>query len=941
MLVGTKLGKYTIKQKIGAGGMGEVYLADDESLSREIVVKVLLPEFCCNVERVNRFKLEARATSSLNHPNVITIFEIGQHEDQLFIATEFIKGETLRSLIERRAISFGSALHIAEQITSGMTAAHNAGIVHRDLKPENIMVREDGIVKVLDFGLAKPTLVESEAETRELVSTKAGMVMGSVSYMSPEQSRGKEVDVRSDLWSIGVVLYEMLAEKTPFEGETMTDILANIIYKEPLPITEIVEDAPPELHRIIKKSLRKDREERYQSAKDLLLDVKNLRREMELEHELEVSVSPGRLSNIRSRSNERITGKTHLKPTHEAMETQILAGKTASHTVGSDAPAAGAKKYSMAWAAFLAVLLLGTLSVVSFYLWQSPQQINAFENPQISTVSNINNSGEVKISPDGKYLVYVRSTTDKKPFLMLRQIETGSEKEIAPIDDNQVGLVRFSPDANYIYFTMQPKSALGFNLYRVPTLGGELKQIAFDVDSGVSFRPDGKSLIFHRHVINPPLEKIIEIKADGGVETELFSSEKLLYNPQISPDGKTIAAMSADKSIQLGKPSVFMVTMPANGGEPQQIGQYWGSATEFSWIKDGSGLIISGFYENEEDSKVYLFSYPGGEVRQITKDTNSYYGASITADGNTVATIQSNLIAGIWEWETTAGKSRQISPNDKERLGTEGLTVSPNGKIVYVKPINKDDSEIWEMDTLTNIAKVLTAKNSGRNFSPIFSADGSFIFYQVFRNGEVDIWRMNSDGSNPIQITKTPDLLETIAGITPDNKTLVFSQVSVKRNIPAVMQINLETLEVSPLLQDDKQYPNSVRLSPDGKNLMFINAPVEFQNGVIPQSSLYIAPFDGKNIGQPKQILKSLNSNQYKWSADGKFIYYTESSSNNSDIWKLNPADGKTSKVTNFNLERIIRFSVSPDGRKIYLVRGSSAQDIVLIKADNKIGILK
>jgi eukaryotic-like serine/threonine-protein kinase len=936
MLVGTKVGRFIIKQKIGAGGMGEVYLADDESLNREMVVKVLLPEFCCNTDRVNRFKLEARATSSLNHPNIITIYEIGQHDEQLFIATEYIKGETLRSLIERKAISFGSALHIAEQITSGMTAAHNAGIIHRDLKPENIMVREDGIVKVLDFGLAKPTLVESEAETRELVSTKAGMVMGSVSYMSPEQSRGKEVDTRSDLWSIGVVLYEMLAEKTPFEGETMTDILANIIYKEPLPITEILEDAPHELQRILKKSLRKDREERYQSAKDLLLDVKNLRRELELEHELEVSVSPTRLNEIRSRTNDRITGRNLLKPTNEAMDTQILASKTVSHSVSENPVTPVKKRYSMVLAAFIGLLLLGTLSVLSFYLWQGPMQVNAFENPQISTISKINNTGEVKISPDGKYLVYVQSSSEKKPHLMLRQIETGSEKDIAPIEDNQIGLIRFSLDANYVYFTMQPKGALGFNLYRVPTLGGELRQIASDVDSGVSFRPDGKSLIFHRHVINPPLDKIIEIKAEGGEEKELFSSEKLVFNPQISPDGKIIAALSADKSIQLGKPSAFFVTMPASGGELTQIGKFWGSANEFSWIKDGSGLVVSGFYEEEEDSKVYVLSFPEGEVKQITKDTNSYYGASVTADGNTVATIQSNLVAGIWEWEIASGKARQISPNDKDRLGTEGLSVAPNGKIIYTKPINKDESELWEMDVVNNVAKILTAKNSGRNFYPIVSADGSFIFYQNFRNGVYDVWRMNLDGSNPIQITKTPDLIETIGGISPDNKTVVFSQVSKDVNIPAIMEINVENSETSPILQDTKQYPNSVRLSPDGKNLLYINAPIQFENGVIPQSSLYIAPFDGKKIGQPKQILKTLNSNQYKWSADGKFLYYAESSSNNSDIWKLNLVDGKTSKITNFNLEKIIRFAVSPEGKRFYLVRGSSAQDIVLIKAGKK-----
>jgi eukaryotic-like serine/threonine-protein kinase len=935
MLSGTKLGRYEVRQKIGAGGMGEVYLAHDEALDREIAVKVLLPEFCCNLERVNRFKLEARAVSALNHPNIITIHEIGEHDGQLFIATEYIKGETLRSLLERKAITFGSALHIAEQITNGLTAAHQAGIVHRDLKPENIMIRADGIIKVLDFGLAKPTKVESEAETRELVSTKAGMVMGSIGYMSPEQARGKETDARTDLWSVGVVLYEMLAENTPFEGETMTDILANIIYKEPLPITEIVEESPPELQRILKKSLRKDREERYQSAKDLLLDVKNLRREMELEHELEVSISPTRLSEIRSKSIDRLTGKTLLKSTDEVAKTQFIENRTATETNIEEKKPKAKKRYSMALAALIGLIFLGTLSVLSVYWLQNPLLVNAFDkNANISTISKINNTGDIKISPDGKYLVYVQSNSEKKPNLMLRQVETGSEKEIAPINDNQIGILKFSPDANYLYFTMQPKGALGFVLYRVPTLGGELRQIASDVDSGVSFRPDGKSLIFHRHIINPALDKIIEIKADGGDETEIFSTDKYIYNPQISPDGKTIVALSADKSIALGKPSSFFVTIPGSGGTMTQIGKYWGYAKDFSWLKDGSGLIVSGFYEEEEDSKVYIFGYPNGDVKQITKDTNSYYGASVTADGKTIATIQSSLVAGIWEWEIATGKARQISPNDKDRLGTEGLTVAPNGKIIYAKQINKDNSEIWEMNIENNVAKPLTAKNSGRNAYPFVSADGNFIFYELFHNGGYDIWRMNADGSNPLQITKTPETIETISGISPDGKFVIYVVRDKNNAIPAIMQINAETGETSTILKDEKQYPDAARLSPDGKNLLYINAPVSFDNGVIPQSSLYISPFNGKNLGQAKQILKTLNSNQYKWSPDGKFLYYTDSSGNNTDVWKLNPTDGKTSKITNFNLEKIIRYAVSPDGKKLYLVRGSSTHDIILIKAE-------
>lgn len=934
MLSGKKIGRYEIRQKIGAGGMGEVYLAHDESLDRDVAVKVLLPEFCSNDERVNRFKLEARAASALNHPNIITIYEIGTCDDELFIATENIKGETLRSLIERDAISFGSALHIAEQILSGLNAAHAAGIIHRDLKPENIMVREDGIVKILDFGLAKPTLVESEAETRELVSTKAGMVLGSVSYMSPEQSRGKETDARTDLWSVGIVLYEMLTGKTPFEGETVTDTLANIIHKEPVKITEIIEDAPTELHRILKKSLRKDREERYQSAKDFQLDLKNLRRELEVEQDLDVSISPNRSGGIGLRNSGKFTRNTQMKPTNEVAKTKILSNQLIAGNSDAIKPK---KSVSMAFVLIFVLLLLGSLSVLSFYLWQKPILYNAFDRSvKVSNISRINDAQAIEISPDGKYLAYVKNGLASDSRLMLRQIETGSEKEIIPLAQNHIGILKFSPDANYLYYTKQAKGDLGYLLFRVPTLGGEAKQIAFDVDSGVSFRPDGKSLIFHRHILNPAMDKIIEINSEGGEEKEIYSTEKTIVNPQISPDGKNIVVMSADRNIQVGKPSTFLATVSANGGELRQIGKYWGFAGNFSWLKDGSGLVVSGVYENEEDPKIYLVSFPYGEIKPLLKDANSYFGASLTADSKTIATIQSSSVSGIWEFETATGKTRQISPNDKDKIGTEGLAVLPNGKVLYVKAISMEDAEIWEMDVEAKVAKRLTQPNSGRNYNPLVSPDGNYIYYESFKNGTTDIWRMNSDGANPTQITKTPDIFERLMSVTNDGKTVVFTERSKNNGLPAIVGTNIETGETFSILRDDKQYPEGGKLSPDGKAMLFLNAPIDFGTGVMPQTSLYVAPFDGKNIGEPKQILKTLNSNQYRWAADGKSIFYTELSSGNTDIWSLNLSDGKKTKITNFNLEAIARYAISTDGKKIYLVRRSTTQDIILIKTDSE-----
>ncbi len=288
---GQVLGHYTITSLLGVGGMGEVYLARDETLGRQIAIKLLPTEFTNHQERVRRFELEARAASALNHPNIVTIYEIGQSDSAHFIATEFIDGQTLRQYMAASTSSpmmeMSQILDIAIQIGSALSAAHSAGIVHRDIKPENIMLRADGFVKVLDFGLAKLALeqnseVYEESVTLSMVTTNPGVLMGTVRYMSPEQAKGLEVDSRSDIWSLGVVIYEMITGRAPFTGETPNDVIRSILQKKP-PLLSRFSVVPEELERICAKTLSRDRGYRYQLAGDLVADLKRLRRDIETE----------------------------------------------------------------------------------------------------------------------------------------------------------------------------------------------------------------------------------------------------------------------------------------------------------------------------------------------------------------------------------------------------------------------------------------------------------------------------------------------------------------------------------------------------------------------------------------------------------------------------------------------------------------------------------
>ncbi len=300
---GTRLGRYEIRSLLGAGGMGEVYLAQDTTLRRQVALKLLPADFTANKDRLRRFEDEAFAASSLNHPNILTIYEIGAEDGHPFIATEFIDGESLRQHMNRGRMELSEVLEIGIQMASAVAAAHAASIVHRDIKPENTMLRRDGIIKVLDFGLAKLTnqeepSLDTEAATRALYNTAPGKVMGTVSYMSPEQARGKEVDTRTDIWSLGVMLYEMAAGRTPFESETVTDILAGIVKSAPSPLAKYAPDAPAEVERIITKMLEKNCEERYQTAKDLLIDLRHLKRRLDAEAEMERSATSDAVSSV-------------------------------------------------------------------------------------------------------------------------------------------------------------------------------------------------------------------------------------------------------------------------------------------------------------------------------------------------------------------------------------------------------------------------------------------------------------------------------------------------------------------------------------------------------------------------------------------------------------------------------------------------------------------
>jgi serine/threonine protein kinase/tetratricopeptide (TPR) repeat protein len=359
---GTKLGRYEIRSMIGKGGMGEVYLAQDTELDRVVAIKILPADVAADQQRLQRFIQEAKSASALNHPHIITIFEIGNVGDSKFIATEYIDGETLRQKMNR-GLRLGDVLEISSQIAGALAAAHAAGIVHRDIKPENVMVRKDGYVKILDFGLAKlsepkDSRADTEAPTRAIVNTGAGTVMGTATYMSPEQAKGVRVDERTDLWSLGALMYEMTTGHVPFKGETPTETISLILLKDPPPMARYADDIPEELDRIVEKALTKDLDERYQSAKDLVIDLKHLKRKIEVGAEIDRTVPPEIRAAVSTHSHPGAstvsgTNVTHLSTSGErrASSAEYVVSEIKRHRTGAFV-AAGAAVLAVAALAF-------------------------------------------------------------------------------------------------------------------------------------------------------------------------------------------------------------------------------------------------------------------------------------------------------------------------------------------------------------------------------------------------------------------------------------------------------------------------------------------------------------------------------------------------------------------------------------------------------------
>ncbi len=920
---GQTIASYEVISFISRGGMGEVYLAEDKRLGRKVALKLLPSSFTTDDDRLRRFEQEARAASALNHPNIITIYEIRQAANSHVIATEYVEGETLRFRLSRSGLALAESLNVAIQVADALSAAHKAGIIHRDIKPENIMLRPDGYVKVLDFGLAKLSeqaspAVAAEAPTIQ-VRTGSGIVIGTAGYMSPEQARGLGVDNRSDIFSLGAVIYEMVARRKPFEGDTPSDTLASILKTEPPPLSRVAPGVPSELSRIVTKALRKDREERYQVVKDLWLDLKALKQELEFQDKLDRSVA--------SETDGAATAVMAAgEPTAALSEPRATTSRSAISNI-SESISLEFKRHKLGAAtgliASVVILAAGIFGVYKWFHREPP--VSHFADVRLTRLTNSGNAIDATISPDGKYIVYALSDRSRQS-LYIRQVSTANDKEIVPPAPIGFFGITFSPDGTELYYAVKANLDAG-TLYRIPVLGGTPVKVLEKIDGPISFSPDGKQFVLVRGNYPNAGESALVIANLNGSGERNLAVKKLpqrfspifFTGPSWSPDGKIIAASIGT----VGGRSKVVGFSVDDGSEHDLSTEAWPFAARVQWLPDMSGLLVVAG-ENPGASMLWHVGYPDGQIRRVTNDLNAYRAIGLTQDGTKFATVQAQGLVNVWIVpEGDAAKAVRLPTGNVSFYSSTGNTITwtPEGRIAFVSN-EGGKADIWLADPDGANRKQLTA-NKGMNFSPVVSSDGRYVVFASWQDDKKNIWRMNLDGSNPVRLTS--GLAESFPSLSPDGRWIVYTALDGPR--PTLWKVSIDG--GTPVQVTDHTV-TSAAISPDGRSIAYTYP--ESRDPFAPPNRLAVIAFEG---GAPIKTFEINTSGTVltltQWALDGKSILYTVNKNNVSNIWSQSLDGGPPKQVTGFNDMLITGFAWTRDGKQLACTRGSLVRDAILV----------
>ena len=900
---GTVVGHYRIESLLGGGGMGVVYLAEDLRLGRKVALKFLSDSIACDETAVARFRREARTASGLNHPGICTIHEIGEHDGRPFIAMERLDGRSLRETLASGSLPVARLIALATEIADALDAAHEAGVVHRDVKPGNIFVTARGHAKLLDFGLARvDTVPDSGASAVQTVPDEAhltspGTTLGTVAYMSPEQVRGERVDRRSDLFSAGVVLYEMATGVLPFRGATSAVVSHEILSRTPAQPLALNPDLPPDLDRLIVKAIEKERDVRYQSAAEMRADLMRLRRDREAPEAAAAPLVPP-------------AGAPGAVPSRQI----------ASHSSSSDAQVVaallGRHRGAIAGAALAIALVIAGGVYLAFFRVTSSGSSAAAAPPsyQMEQLTASGNALTPAVTPDGRFVVYVQADGETTS-LRVRQVATGSNTQVvAPEPGVVVGFPTITPDSVFVDFLRWDSSSDGRRaLQRVPLLGGTRRTIVEHLSSPVGWAPDGRRMAFIRY--DGQQSELVVANADGGSERVLARREVPSYfvsifvvgsppvRPAWSPDGRVIALY------EIGNfdPRVVFVDVES-GAETVREAHGGFQPRGLAWLGPES-LVLSQPEEEGQRIQLWRMSYPDGAVSPLTTDLTSYVGVDLDGARGALVTARRETRTSLWMGDAAGAIGRELLPSTLftgrfvwvSWAGSRLLYNTTDSGRAAVAVIRPEDGVVE--DLAPQGPNVLTGAGT---------SDGRTL---VFARRAEGLWRTDAAGRSPVQLSSHGSF---DARITPDDRHVVFLATGGRVESPWIVPIDGGEASV---ISDRRAGWGTLDISPDGR-LLFMSGGSIMICGLPACSGRREMRPPGNFGGRPR------------WMRDGQRIAYIGSDGTN--LWSIDAGGGPPRQLTRFQADpsgrSIAAFAWSHDGQRLAIVYATTTSDIVLVR---------
>jgi eukaryotic-like serine/threonine-protein kinase len=717
---GARLGPYEIESPLGAGGMGEVWRARDVRLERAVAVKVLPESFAADAEALGRFEREAKAVATLSHPNILALFDVGETDGVHYAVSELLEGETLRAALDRGPLPVRKALEIAREVAEGLAAAHDKGIVHRDVKPENVFLTRDGHAKVLDFGLARHDAArrdpsDTRSPTLGVVSEK-GVVLGTVAYMSPEQARGAPVDLRSDQFSLGSVLYEMLAGAKPFEAASTPETLAAILRDEPEPLEKRAPNVPAPVRWLVERLLSKDPSERYESTRDLARDLRSVRDHLTTAAVPAAAGAPGRPRAVRRVS----------------------------------LVAAGA--------------LLLVLGAVAGRRSAPPP----LPPPRLKYITSSGRDSAPAISPDGRLCAFV-SFRDGTPRIWLKQFSGGFEVALTSGPDIAP---RFTPDSASVLFTrMEGKETA---LYRVSALGGPPKRLLSNVLEA-DMSADGARIVFTRPgAPGPPFQKELCVAAADGTDARVLETARAFQvrSPRWSPDGRRVATTRGE--VNIGQPWTVVVTDAATGtSRTLPHSDNPGELSNVAWTKDGRTVVYGRKEQTIGPSSpgaYYMQDVDTGALRTVAYSLGVGVGLDVAGPGRLIVeslTAPTNLL----EIPIRDGTSPRRWLTKGSQADFQPLVSADGARVVFTSS-REGNNDLWELTLLSGALRRLT-DDPASDADVFLSRDGRTLLWSSTRTGHYEIWGADGDGSSPHRISDDGADAEN-PSFSPDGSTIVY-----------------------------------------------------------------------------------------------------------------------------------------------------------------------